>query len=173
MRFPVGKAEPLEQALKTLDARAIFYESLSRLDMARFLRQRALALCEVVCAPIANELVTALIKLGELEMRMGEFTSADAILSRAVELAQRNGPENSFEVASTLHERGRALATMGLYKGASRAIERAIELLRSIEPKNDHNATLLEKNVAILEEDLAVVFLKAGRSDLAMPVING
>jgi CHAT domain-containing protein/tetratricopeptide (TPR) repeat protein len=165
IRFPVGQAEPLDRGLQLLDARAIFYESLGRLDMARFIRQRAVYLCETVCGPTAPELITPLVTLAELEIRMGDFTSGDSQLNKAIEVAQSLGPDRTFELASTLHDRGKALARMGLYQSAARALEKAIALIRGELPDDD-------ENIAILEEDLAVVFLMAGQSDSAVPILR-
>jgi CHAT domain-containing protein/tetratricopeptide (TPR) repeat protein len=165
MRFPVGETGPLERGMQILDARAIFYESLGRLDMARFVRQRAVVMCELVQGELVSELLTPLVELAELEIRMGDFASAEVVLNRAVEISQSIGDESSFELASMLHARGKGLARMGLYKGAAGAIEKAIDLLATGESGNSDN-------IAILEEDLAVVFLKGGRSDLAIPVIE-
>jgi CHAT domain-containing protein/tetratricopeptide (TPR) repeat protein len=165
IRFPVGEVGPLERGMQILDARAIFYETLSRLDMARFLRQRAVTMCEFVLGERVSQLLSPLVELAELEIRMGDFTSADIVFNRAVAISQSIGGDNPFELARILHARGRGLARMGLLKGAARAIQKAIDLLASNQSANS-------RNIAILEEDLAVVFLKSGRSDLAKPVIQ-
>jgi tetratricopeptide (TPR) repeat protein len=162
---PVPGEHPLTEGLRWLDARAVFYESLGRFDISRAVRQRMITLSEIIAGKTSQEVLTPLLGLATLEIRMGEFKSADQLLNRATNLAKEMGSSAIFQMASVLHQRGKGLARMGLYRGATKAITRAIDLLKA-------DPTSSESNLAILEEDLAVVYLKAHQSDLAKPVLE-
>jgi hypothetical protein len=123
IRFPVPQADrdPLDEGLHS-SMPAPCSMSRSRGSTSRVLLGDAWLRCPKPSPDgRAARCCPPLLDLAALEIKMGEYISADSLLNRAAELAESIGSGATFRMASMLHSRGRGLATMGFHKCAAKA----------------------------------------------------
>lgn len=81
-------------------------------------------------APLADQVPTALNNLGAVQLEIGDYASADAAFSRALELLEHTQGVGSRRMISPLVGLGRARASQGQYARAIEVLQRALSISR-------------------------------------------
>jgi serine/threonine-protein kinase len=94
--------------------------------------------------------------LGDFHTTLGDWATADSLLTRALRIQARIFEEPNSDLAATLYRRGRLLRYLGEYDRAEDAVRRSLALARTI-----HGPTHLE--TLRVQKELAIVLRQEGR----------
>lgn len=132
------------------------YGSLSRYETSRALLAEAAETLRRE-APGSRELIATLADLGESLNGVGELEAARSVLEEALSLHRELGPEPSVESVEALNELGLVLVNLGHPSQAVPLFEEAI-VARAVLPADaNHDALLLDYNLAQTRIDLGDV----------------
>jgi tetratricopeptide (TPR) repeat protein len=146
-------ADPLARAVGTYEAQARYLGSLGvvaqsqgKLDEARVLHERGLAIVEKALGPDHLNVATPLQNLGDLATEQGELDEARVLYERGLAIVEKTlGPDHPF-VAQSLDSLGHVAMQQGKLDEARRFHERALAIReKAFRPDNLFAASSLDR----------------------------